>query len=350
MKKTKLLAALLLCTAVALPIKAYSAEQTFEGTYQGIDVPTQYGGAGYIPTGDSAIVKAGTQFINNTAINGAGIYNYVGGNLTIEDSVRFDGNNAVGIILPDGRPNGGAGGAIQNFGTAVMGDNLIFENNTAKWGGAAIYAGSNSNGGHSTTIGSGAIFRNNTLTDSASYGGAIFVEDDNNSENVIFTLGNNSTFENNSAMEGGSIYLKQGTIAATIGEGATFNNNTATETGGAIFTRTDLSLNGATFSNNTATRVDGGAIYNEGATLNIANSSFVGNKAGDWGGAIINGKGGNANITDSVFENNMATTGGAIGSYRSSNETNVANSVFKANTAETEAGALWLGNKSTVAD
>ena len=350
MKKTKLLAALLLCTAVALPIKAYSAEQTFEGTYQGIDVPTQYGGAGYIPTGDSAIVKAGTQFINNTAINGAGIYNYVGGNLTIEDSVRFDGNNAVGIILPDGRPNGGAGGAIQNFGTAVMGDNLIFENNTAKWGGAAIYAGSNSNGGHSTTIGSGAIFRNNTLTDSASYGGAIFVEDDNNSENVIFTLGNNSTFENNSAMEGGSIYLKQGTIAATIGEGATFNNNTATETGGAIFTRTDLSLNGATFSNNTATRVDGGAIYNEGATLNIANSSFVGNKAGDWGGAIINGKGGNANITDSVFENNMATTGGAIGSYRSSNETNVANSVFKANTAETEAGALWLGNKSTVAN
>lgn len=350
MKKTKLLAALLLCTAVALPIKAYSAEQTFEGTYQGIDVPTQYGGAGYIPTGDSAIVKAGTQFINNTAINGAGIYNYVGGNLTIEDSVRFDGNNAVGIILPDGRPNGGAGGAIQNFGTAVMGDNLIFENNTAKWGGAAIYAGSNSNGGHSTTIGSGAIFRNNTLTDSASYGGAIFVEDDNNSENVIFTLGNNSTFENNSAMEGGSIYLKQGTIAATIGEGATFNNNTATETGGAIFTRTDLSLNGATFSNNTATRVDGGAIYNEGATLNIANSSFVGNKAGDWGGAIINGKGGNANITDSVFENNMATTGGAIGSYRSSNETNVANSVFKANEAVTEAGALWLGNKSTVSN
>lgn len=350
MKKTKLLAALLLCTAVALPIKAYSAEQTFEGTYQGIDVPTQYGGAGYIPTGDSAIVKAGTQFINNTAINGAGIYNYVGGNLTIEDSVRFDGNNAVGIILPDGRPNGGAGGAIQNFGTAVMGDNLIFENNTAKWGGAAIYAGSNSNGGHSTTIGSGAIFRNNTLTDSASYGGAIFVEDDNNSENVIFTLGNNSTFENNSAMEGGSIYLKQGTIAATIGEGATFNNNTATETGGAIFTRTDLSLKGATFSNNTATNVDGGAIYNEGAALTIANSSFVGNKAGDWGGAIINGKGGNANITDSVFENNMATTGGAIGSYRSSNETNVANSVFKANEAVTEAGALWLGNKSTVSN
>lgn len=341
MKKTKLLAALLLCTAVALPIKAYSAEQIFdEGTYQGVSQPTQNGGAIFNNTGDTAIVKAGTQFINNEAKRGAGIYNYVGGNLTIEDGVKFDNNRAVGA----------AGGAIQNFGTAVMGDNLIFENNTAKWGGAAIYAGSNSNGGHSTTIGSGAIFRNNTLTDSASYGGAIFVEDDNNSENVIFTLGNNSTFENNSAMEGGSIYLKQGTIAATIGEGATFNNNTATETGGAIFTRTDLSLNGATFSNNTATRVDGGAIYNEGATLNIANSSFVGNKAGDWGGAIINGKGGNANITDSVFENNMATTGGAIGSYRSSNETNVANSVFKANEAVTEAGALWLGNKSTVSN
>ncbi len=350
MKKRKMLAAFLLCMAVALPIKAYSAEQIFDGTYQGLNEPTHYGGVGYVKTGDSAIVKAGTQFINNTAINGAGIYNYVGGNLTIEDNVRFYSNNAVGIILPDGRANGGAGGAIQNFGTAVMGDNLIFENNTAKWGGAAIYAGSNSPGGHSTTIGSGAIFRNNTLTDSASYGGAIFVEDDKNSGNVIFTLGNNSTFENNSAMEGGSIYLKQGTIAASIGEGATFKNNTATETGGAIFTRTDLSLKGATFSNNTATRVDGGAIYNEGASLNIANSSFVGNKAGDWGGAIINGNGGNANITDSVFENNMATTGGAIGSYKSSNETNVANSVFKANEAVTEAGALWLGNKSTVSN
>jgi len=199
MKKTKLLAALLLCTAVALPIKAYSAERTFEGSYQGISQPTQNGGAIFNNTGDTAIVKAGTQFINNEAKRGAGIYNYAGGNLTIEDGVKFDNNRAVGA----------AGGAIQNFGTAVMGDNLVFENNKAAWGGAAIYAGSNSNDGHSTTIGSGAIFRNNTLTDNASYGGAIFVENDNKADTAIFNLGSNSTFENNSAMHGGAVYIKE---------------------------------------------------------------------------------------------------------------------------------------------
>lgn len=339
MKKKKLLAAMLLCAAVALPIKAYSAEQI----YQGISKPTQNGGAIFNNTNETAIVKAGTLFINNEAYRGAGIYNYVGGNLTVEDNVKFDNNRAVGA----------AGGAIQNFGTATMGDNLIFENNTAKWGGAAIYAGSNSAEGHSTTIGSGAIFRNNTLTDSASYGGAIFVEDDNNSGNAIFTLGNNSTFENNSAGQGGAVFLSSQTITTSIGEGATFDSNTATTHGGAIFTRAALNLQDATFNNNSA-GVQGGAVLTtrtaEGL-LNIENSTFKGNTAGEEGGAVWSGA--ETKITNSLFENNK-TTGSVFGNedYNIDNEgggaifvgsnskTAIENSTFINNQSGTVGGAI----------
>lgn len=291
---------MLLCAAIALPIKAYSAEQIFEGTYQGVQKPTKNGGVGFINTGDSAIVKAGTQFINNEAYRGAGIYNYADGNLTVEDNVRFDNNRAVGA----------AGGAIQNFGTATMGDNLIFENNTAKWGGAAIYAGSNSNSGHSTTIGSGAIFRNNTLTDSASYGGAIFIENDNNADTATFNLGSNSTFEKNSAMEGGAIYIKNA-VDAAIADGATFTNNTATSAGGALYNIGNTTITNASFNNNSANSY-GGSVYNNGAMTVGGNFS---DSSAKQGGAIYNAK--ELTVLDgTTFNNNSATvTGSAISNY-----------------------------------
>ena len=177
MKKSKLLAALLLCMTATLPLKAYSYDQVFSGTYENINEQSRYYGAGMVNSGDSAIVKAGAQFINNQAYRAAGIYNNHG-TLTVEDGVNFNGNQALSA----------AGGAIQNFGTATLGNNLVFENNKANWGGAAIYAGSNTAEGHSTTIGSGAVFRNNTLTSNDSYGGAIFVENDKGASSVTFNI------------------------------------------------------------------------------------------------------------------------------------------------------------------
>ncbi len=336
MKKTKLLAALLLCTAVALPIKAYSAERTFEGSYQGISQPTQNGGAIFNNTGDTAIVKAGTQFINNEAKRGAGIYNYAGGNLNIEDGVKFDNNRAVGA----------AGGAIQNFGTAVMGDNLVFENNKAAWGGAAIYAGSNSNGGHSTTIGSGAIFRNNTLTDNASYGGAIFVENDNKTDTAIFNLGSDSTFENNSAMHGGAVYIKEA-VNAEIASGAKFIGNNATELGGAIYNGGNLTVAG-TFTGNTANH--GGAIFNDtGAKATIGeNSLFNNNTSVKGGGAIKNYTGAELVVNDGTqfLSNSTEAGGGAIQNMGTATLGN--NLVFDGNKAQWGGAAIYGGSRAGV--
>ena len=332
MEKKKLLVALLLCTAVSLPLRGYSAEHVFEGTYQDVIAPTENGGAIFNNTGDSAIVKASTQFINNEAYRGAGIYNYTDATLTVEDNVRFDNNRAVGA----------AGGAVQNLGTAILGNNLIFENNTAAWGGAAVYGGTRADAGSSTAIGSGAIFRNNVLTADASYGGAVFIENDEN-VNVSFNLGENSTFDNNSAMEGGAIYIKNA-VDAAIGEGANFTNNTATSAGGAVFNIGNTSIANATFANNKANEY-GGAVFNQtGGQYTVgAGSTYSGNSAGR-GGAIYNYTGAELTVEDNVsFSGNEATkaAGGAIQNFGSATLGN--NLVFDGNKAQWGGAAIYAG-------
>lgn len=336
MKKSKLLVALMLCTAISLHVNSsYAVEHVYEGTYT--VKTTGNGGAIFNNTNDSAIVKAGTQFINNEADRGAGIYNYVGATLDVGDNVIFDGNIATKA----------AGGAIQNFGTANMGDNLIFENNKAVWGGAAVYAGSNSNDGHSTVIGNNAIFRNNTLTSNASYGGAIFVENDNKAETAIFQLGNNSTFENNSAMQGGAVYIKDA-VNVEIASGAKFTGNSATALGGAIYNGGNLSVTGE-FNNNSAQH--GGAIYNEtGANTIIgAGSMFEANTATKGGGAIKNYTGATLTVNDGVkFAGNTTEAGG--GAIQNMGNATLGNNLeFDGNKAAWGGAAIYGGSRAGVA-
>ncbi len=336
MKKSKLLVALMLCTAISLHVNSsYAVEHVYEGTYT--VKTTGNGGAIFNNTNDSAIVKAGTQFINNEADRGAGIYNYVGATLDVGDNVIFDGNIATKA----------AGGAIQNFGTATIGDNLIFENNKAVWGGGAVYAGSNSNDGHSTVIGNNAIFRNNTLTGNASYGGAIFVENDNKAETAIFQLGNNSTFENNSAMQGGAVYIKDA-VNAEIASGTKFTGNSATALGGAIYNGGNLSVTGE-FNNNSSQH--GGAIYNEtGADTIIGTGSmFEANTATKGGGAIKNYTGATLTVNDDVkFAGNTTDAGG--GAIQNMGNATLGNNLeFNGNKAAWGGAAIYGGSRAGVA-
>ena len=330
MKKKRLLAALLICTAFSWQTGVHAAETVYEGLYQDT-VTTGNGGVVFNNTGDSAIVKASTQFINNEAYRGAAIYNYTGADLKVEDGVLFSGNTATGA----------AGGAVQNMGTAILGDNLIFDGNKATWGGAAIYGGSRAGQGSSTTVGDNAKFINNTLsntgTSEVSTGGAIFIEDDEG-KNVQFSLGNDAYFGNNSANQGGAIFFKQNTIAATIGEGAVFEGNSATTHGGALFTGTALDLQGATFNNNNA-GVQGGAIYN--ASDLTVSGKFSGNTA-HQGGAIYSYIDSNLEIGDnSEFLNNSTHTvkgdaGGALYVDRAQQLTIGDNVKFVGNSAMSE--------------
>lgn len=309
----------------------------------------QYGGGFFNETGATANLGENLSFTNNTAQkNGGGVYNYTGATMTIGNNAYFSGNKAVEA----------AGGAVQNMGNLTLGDNITFENNSAAWGGAAIYGGSRAGESSSTTIGDNAIFRNNSLTntgtDEVAVGGAIFVENDEGG-NANFTLGSNSYFENNSANEGGAVYLKDA-IAANVGSGATFVNNSAAKTGGALYTMSDVTLTDATFANNSAGQ-QGGAIY---ATENLTIAAdqkdviFSGNSAADGGDIYMAGDAGkdlNMSIGD---DKSVVISGGVSGANKynmnvnGTGTLNLQSYIKNADITVNDMSTLWLNNGSQV--
>ncbi len=107
-----------------------------------------------------------------------------------------------------------------------------------------------------------------------------------------------------------------------------------------------LNLNALTVANGNAGFSYGGAIYNNGGTVNITNSFFSGNHADNsLGGAIYNN--GTSNITNSTFSGNHADSsmfGGAGGAiYNAVGTVNVTNSTFSGNYAKTGGDIFNLG-------
>ena len=93
-------------------------------------------------------------------------------------------------------------------------------------------------------------------------------------------------------------------------------NGTSGTTGGAVFLGTDDSLVMENVDVTSCRAVDGGAVFNDGGTLEIHNSSFamnVASGASGSGGAIFNAAGGKVTLADSSFTGNIANrAGGAI--------------------------------------
>lgn len=142
--------------------------------------------------------------------------------------------------------------------------------------------------------------------------------------------------------------------------------NTGADAGSAIYNITKLTsdghvagrgiatINNVNFKNNSSV-VDGGAIYNDGGTLNINGGNFENNRASmnAWGkegyaGAIFDK--GELKIvgteTDKVsFEKNIGYSGGAIyGSRNTTQGMTITNAEFEDNHALADAGALGIFN------
>ena len=105
----------------------------------------------------------------------------------------------------------------------------------------------------------------------------------------------------------------------------------------------NITLKNLTFKNGLKHRGDGGAIFNNGKTLNIENCIFENNRGTyyDGGGAIYNKKG-NMNIKDSIFKDNISPhdrRGGAI--FNNEGNVNIANSIFLNNLAADAGGAIY---------
>ena len=266
-------------------------------------------------------------FSENTATTwGGAIFN--SGTLTLGDGVSFTGNSAKfgGAVWNDGKMEIAAGtkfvgnnsekaaGALYNSSTGTLGNliGIVFENNTAAFGGA-INNSKTSAGIKGGTI--DLISKSHFIGNSAgsNQGGAI------RNQGTISTI-TDSVFDSNVAGNGGAI--NNGTWGSVV-EGiykTKFINNTAiaaggNHQGGAITNAGHIGIIDETvFESNRAGKI-GGAIanvtpQNNGsglAEVNIANSTFTGNVAGESGGAIYNATGGAVSLSgENTFTGNMA--------------------------------------------
>ncbi|MFC1463782.1 MAG: choice-of-anchor Q domain-containing protein [Candidatus Brachytrichaceae bacterium NZ_4S206] len=98
-----------------------------------------------------------------------------------------------------------------------------------------------------------------------------------------------------------------------------------------------LAVRNATFSNNVAAAGGGIANFN-GATLNVANSTFSSNRASNGGGALANYAGGVVSVDNSTFTGN--TTDNKGGGLWNAGSLTVNNSAISANIASADGGGI----------
>ena len=296
-------------------------------------------GAGGAVRTAHGIVEIGNNvsFINCTGGSGGGLYSE--SFTTIGDNVVFEGNK--------GR-RGGALGVVDDYGDYLtdpdyasgarrvkyvhIGKNALFKNNSVE------LLGSGGNGGAievqsgELSIDDGATFTGNT---SKSTGGAIAVCDWSPQLPAKAVLGS-ATFTQNSAGSYGGAIINEGDVR--FNGPVSFVENTAGKIGGAVCNLNTLNMAAeSTFSKNTAGV--GGGLYNEGIA-SLGKASFIENAAADGGGAVFNVH--QLTFADgAVFSGNSATDGGAV--YNDFSEDKDGNAV-SAGSLAFNGGARFTGN------
>jgi predicted outer membrane repeat protein len=140
-----------------------------------------------------------------------------------------------------------------------------------------------------------ATFIGNSSTD----GGAIWSENNTSTAALSHDL-----FVNNNAQYGGAIYNNDNNM--TIGW-STFRFNSATgedAEGGAIYNDYIVTISGSAFMLNKAS-YEGGAIYNDDATVTLNRSQLTVNRATDGGGGIYNYDAGTVTLSANLILANV---------------------------------------------
>lgn len=314
--------------------------------------------AGYEQASDSGVawvmgtlnVGSETVFKNNKGDIGGAISIAKGiGVLNVADNVTFEGNTSIYD-----------GGAIGNYGGAVISKNAVFKNNHANIGldGSVVTSDSQPIGGGAISMGingqldivSGVFEGNTSGYDGGAIGTRRTLQPGEKTDEGFANLGN---------------YIKISGETKFIGNHATGktsdikNGSKVGGNGGAIantFATTDIS--GTTFTKNTAA-ANGGAIYNHkfinddaegtdtglGGVMTIRDSVFSENTATTWGGAIFNS--GTLTLGDGVsFSGNSAKFGGAV--WNDGKMEIAAGTKFVGNNSEKAAGALYNSSTGTL--
>ena len=315
------------------------------------------------------IIGDGVQFRNTESVGDG-----AGGAVRTAHGIVEIGNN-VGFI----NCTGGSGGGLYSESFTTIGDNVVFEGNKGRRGGALNvvddyedyltdpdYA-SGARRVKYVHIGKNALFKNNSveLLGSGGNGGAIEVQSGE------LSIDDGATFTGNSSKStGGAIavcdWSPQLPAKAVLGS-ATFTQNSAGSYGGAIINEGDVRFNGpVSFVENTAGKIGGavcnlntlnmaaestfskntagvgGGLYNEGIA-SLGKASFIENAAADGGGAVFNVH--QLTFADgAVFSGNSATDGGAV--YNDFSEDKDGNAV-SAGSLAFNGGARFTGNTAS---
>ena len=312
------------------------------------------------------IIGDGVQFRNTESVGDG-----AGGAVRTAHGIVEIGNN-VGFI----NCTGGSGGGLYSESFTTIGDNVVFEGNKGRRGGALNVV--DDYGGYLTDpdyasgarrvkyvhIGKNALFKNNSveLLGSGGNGGAIEVQSGE------LSIDDGATFTGNTSKStGGAIavcdWSPQLPAKAVLGSAA-FTQNSAGSYGGAIINEGDVRFNGpVSFVENTAGKIGGavcnlntlnmaaestfskntagvgGGLYNEGIA-SLGKASFIENAAADGGGAVFNVH--QLTFADgAVFSGNSATDGGAV--YNDFSEDKDGNAVSVGSLAF-NGGARFTGN------
>ena len=312
------------------------------------------------------IIGDGVQFRNTESVGDG-----AGGAVRTAHGIVEIGNN-VGFI----NCTGGSGGGLYSESFTTIGDNVVFEGNKGRRGGALNVV--DDYGGYLTDpdyasgarrvkyvhIGKNALFKNNSveLLGSGGNGGAIEVQSGE------LSIDDGATFTGNTSKStGGAIavcdWSPQLPAKAVLGSAA-FTQNSAGSYGGAIINEGDVRFNGpVSFVENTAGKIGGavcnlntlnmaaestfskntagvgGGLYNEGIA-SLGKASFIENAAADGGGAVFNVH--QLTFADgAVFSGNSATDGGAV--YNDFSEDKDGNAV-SAGSLVFNGGARFTGN------
>ena len=210
----------------------------------------------------------------------------------------FRGNSASGTASGTGLGYGGAFAAVSNDRTKpyhyVNMENVVFENNTADYGGAVF------NANHKLIYG----------TDDPAYAAGGNVSGSAMNVKLSFT---DAEFINNKAtVDGGAIYAAIYTYYCNSGL---------------------VELHNVDFSGNSAGG-HGGAIFASAVCMTVENTAFTNNTAGDDGGALYF-MGQSAESTNSVFSASYAYSSLAV-----------ENTSFEKNTAASDGGAIYFARMS----
>ncbi|MEZ6086545.1 MAG: choice-of-anchor Q domain-containing protein [Pirellulaceae bacterium] len=160
------------------------------------------------------------------------------------------------------------------------------------------------------------------------------------------TIITNSTLMLNETINfGGAVYVNGAELDLS---GSLIDGNTSGNYGGGVYgiSASVITVANSTFSGNEA-RGGGAILMDNRGTLHVSDSTFLDNQATTlWGGSIWNEPDAQASLVRTTFRNNRATHGGAVLNY---GKLAVLDSLFDHNVATTSSGgAIYNGNNSTV--